>query len=348
MPRAATNVRISRLITEVSRTIRRDRGSPEESRGPALHEGVTMVDQARFREAERHLWNTLGLDPTERRVHLNTIDVDVRVQETGAGPPVLFVHGGTTSGMSWATLAARLTGFRCILVDRPGTGTSQPLLERIDREALPKLGKALIVDVLDALGLDAAHVVATSLGGFLALHTCAAQPDRVRRMVQFSWPMGAPNPKLPGFFRAAAVPGVSELMGVVPPNERSVRKLFQLLGHGPSLADGRITDEDVAAYLALLRNTDTMRNEAAFARAIMTPTGKLHPNVLPDDLVSSITTSTLFLWGENDPFGGEAVARRLVDLMPNTALEMLPGAGHAPWLDDLDYCSAATARFLNA
>ena len=306
-----------------------------------------MVDQARFREAERHLWDTLGLNPTERHVHLNTVDADVRLQETGAGPPVLFVHGGTTSGVSWATLAARLTGFRCILIDRPGTGASQPLPERIDRETLPKLGEDLIVDVLDALGLDDVHLVATSFGGYLALHTCAAHPDRVRRMVQFSWPVGAPNPKLPGFFRAAAVPGVSELMGVVPPSERSVRKLFGLLGHGPSLADGRITDEDVTAYLALLRNTATMRNDAAVARAIMTPTGKLHRDVLPDDLVSSIDTPTLFLWGENDPFGGEAVARRLVDLMPNTVLEMLPGAGHAPWLDDLDYCATATARFLN-
>ena len=136
-------------------------------------------------------------------------------------------------------------------------------------------------------------------------------------------------------------------MGVVPPNERSVRTLFGLLGHAASLADGRIAPVEVEAYLALLRNTDTMRNEMAAPRTIMNRAGKLHPHLLPDDLMSSITTPTLFLWGENDPFGGEAVARRLVDLMPNGVLEMLADAGHAPWLDELDYCAAATRRFLS-
>ncbi len=306
-----------------------------------------MANQARFLESERHLWNTLGVTPSERRVHLARIDVDVRIQEIGDGPPVLFVHGGTTSGISWATMAARLTGFRSILLDRPGTGASEPLADRLDADSLPKLGEALIVDVLDALELKSAHLVATSLGGYLALRTCAAHPHRVQRMVQFSWPMGAPNPKMPGFFRVSAVPGVSAVMGAVPPNERSVRMLFELLGHGPSIADGRITPADLTAYLSLLRDTNTMRNEMAAPRTIMNWAGKLHPHLLPDDLVSSITTPSLFLWGENDPFGGEAVARRLVDLMPNTALEMLAEAGHAPWLDELDYCTKATARFLN-
>jgi pimeloyl-ACP methyl ester carboxylesterase len=306
-----------------------------------------LVNQVRFLEAERQLWDWIGVTPIERTVHLARNDVDVRVREIGEGPPVLFVHGGTTSGMSWATLAARLGGFRCLMFDRPGTGVSEPLSAKLDVESLPRLGESLIVDVLDALDLESAHLVATSLGGYLALHTCAARPERVPRMVQFSWPMGAPNPKLPAFFRMSAVPGVAWVMGVVPPNNRSIRTLFGLLGHGPSLADGRIAQVELDAYLALLRDTDTMRNEMAAPRAIMNLPGRLHRHLLADDLVSSITTPTLFLWGENDPFGGEAVARRLVDLMPNAVLEMLPDAGHAPWLDELDYCAKATARFLS-
>ena len=306
-----------------------------------------MVNQARFLDAERKLWESLGVTPTSRRIHLPRNDVEARIQEIGEGPPVLFVHGGTTSGMSWAMLVARLTGFRCILLDRPGTGASQPLAARIDVESLPTLGETLIVDVLDALELDSAHLVATSLGGYLALRSCASHPERVQRMLQFGWPMGAPNPKMPGFFRFSAAPGVSAVMGSVPPNERSVRTLFGLLGHGPSIADGRITTFDLTAYLSLLRDTETMRNEMAAARAIMSWSGKLHPHLLPDDLLSSITTPTLFVWGENDPFGGDAVARRLVDRMPDAILEMLPGAGHAPWLDELDYCAGAVTRFLN-
>ena len=305
-----------------------------------------MGDQARFFEAERELWNSLGVSPVERRVHLARNDVEIRLQEVGAGPPVVFVHGGTTSGMSWAMLAARLGEFRCILLDRPGTGASASMRTRLDVQGLSSLGETLIVDTLDALELDSAHLVATSLGGYLALRTCAAASERVRSMVQFSWPMGAPNPRLPGFFRLSAVPGLAALMGGMRPTERSVRILFGLLGHGPSLVDGRITAADFAAYLALLRETDTMSNEMAAPRAIMNWYGKLHADLLADDLIASIATPTLFLWGENDPFGGEEVARRLVDLMPNSVLEMLPGAGHAPWLDELDRCASATSQFL--
>ena len=49
----------------------------------------------------------------------------------------------------------------------------------------------------------------------------------------------------------------------MPANERSVRMLFRRLGHGPKLKDGRITQEDLDCYLAMLRYTDTMRNEIA-------------------------------------------------------------------------------------
>lgn len=42
----------------------------------------------------------------------------------------------------------------------------------------------------------------------------------------------------------------------------------------------------------------------------------------------------------------EDAARQLVARMPNAELELLPGAGHAPWLDDLDRCVTGTSRFL--
>ena len=54
----------------------------------------------------------------------------LRVQELGDGPPILFIHGANTSGTSWATLAAKLPSFRCLLLDRPGTGLSPALPAR--------------------------------------------------------------------------------------------------------------------------------------------------------------------------------------------------------------------------
>ena len=155
------------------------------------------MNEAAYRAAEQRLWRSLGVDPVERWIHLARNDVDVRIQELGTGHPALFLHGANTSGASWGSLAARLTGSRCLVLDRPGTGLSKPLARRIDACSLTEIADTLVADILDALELPTAHLVATSLGGYVALRAAAASPDRVDRMVQFSWPVGAPVPHLP-------------------------------------------------------------------------------------------------------------------------------------------------------
>jgi 2-hydroxy-6-oxonona-2,4-dienedioate hydrolase len=305
------------------------------------------MNEMMYREAERRLWESKGVIPTERQIHLQRNDVTVRILEVGDGPAVVFVHGGNVAATSWAALVARLQGFRCILVDRPGCGLSSRLPFRLDSESLPRSASTLVVDVLDALSLESAHLLGTSFGGYIGLQTAAAHPERIGRMVQFSWPIGAPNARTPAFMRMAAVRGVGRLMTMVPPNERTVRAIFRSIGHRESLKSGRITPEDVAWYLALLRHTDTMRNEFAWGRALMSPVRGLKREVeFPDAFLASVTTPTLFLWGENDPFGGAEVARRVVARVPSAELVLLPGAGHAPWLDELDRCVDATAGFL--
>lgn len=307
---------------------------------------IAPPNEIRYRAAEIRLWRWVGATPTERRLHLTGNDVTVRVQEVGEGPPVVFVHGANTSGASWAALAARLDGFRSILLDRPGTGLSGSLARRLDATTLPAFGDSLVLEVLDALDLPSAHLVATSFGGYMALRTAAAHPERVERMVQFSWPVGAPNPHLPGFMRLAGLPLVGRLMATLPASERTVRMIFRQMGHGPSLDAGRITPADIDAYVALLRDTDTMRNELTPSRAFVSPIRGLNRLLLPDSVLASVTTPTHFLWGERDPFGGPETGRALVDRMPNATIEIVPEAGHAPWLDDLDTCVAVVGRFL--
>ena len=106
----------------------------------------------RFREAEGRLWHSVGVVPQERRVQLRTGE-NVRVQETGDGPPVLFVHGASNAGTSWMSLMAALHGFRCIALDRPGCGLSDPIAggPLHDIDAVESYADALLSDVLDAL-----------------------------------------------------------------------------------------------------------------------------------------------------------------------------------------------------
>jgi 2-hydroxy-6-oxonona-2,4-dienedioate hydrolase len=260
---------------------------------------------------------------------------------------VAFVHGANTSGASWAVLAARLPEFRCILIDRPGTGQSPPPEPPLDIETLPAFADALVIDVLDALGVESAHLVATSFGGYIALRTAATHGDRIDRMVLFSWSAGLPVDRIPAFMRLMTLPGIGRLAAALPQNEGSVRRIFRGLGHGPALDDGRITPEDIACFLALVRDTDTMRNEVAMGRALIKPLGGLDRMRLPDSLLEAIRAPTYLLWGENDPFGGADVARTVVGHLRDAQLEILPGAGHAPWLDDLDRCVDVTREFLS-
>jgi pimeloyl-ACP methyl ester carboxylesterase len=309
---------------------------------------IEPVDEPAYRAAEERLWDTLGVRPGERRLTLAATGARVRIQEVGSGPPILFVHGANTSGLSWATLAARLTGRRSILVDRPGTGLSEPLPRRLDAATLPTFADAFVADVLDALGIEAADLVATSLGGYIGLRSAAAHPTRIRRMVQFSWPVGAPTDHLPAFLRIASLPGVGRLMAAIPASERTARAIFRQVGHGPSLDAGRITGADLDAYVALLRHTDTLRNEVAPARAFVSPIRGLDRLLLPAAVLAAIRAPTRFIWGGRDPFGSAATARALVAAIPGAELELLPDAGHAPWLDDLAGCARSVAAFLDA
>jgi pimeloyl-ACP methyl ester carboxylesterase len=305
------------------------------------------MNESAYRVAERRLWHSIGARPTERRIHLDRIGVDVRLQELGTGPPVLFIHGVATSGVSWAGLAARAVGFRCLVLDRPGTGLSQPLGRPVDPMTLARLGDVLVSDVLDALEIPSAHLVASSFGGYMALRSAAATPQRVERMVQFSWPVGAPTPTLPLFLRAMSIPGFRRLVEAVPRTERSMRMLFRQLGHRDKLADGRISAEDLACYVALMQHTETLRHEFAPARALISPIRGLARLHLPDDVLGRVQCPTVFIWGGRDPFGGEAVGRALVDRMPTAEFDLMPDAGHSPWLDDMAACVTKMTGFLS-
>jgi 2-hydroxy-6-oxonona-2,4-dienedioate hydrolase len=304
------------------------------------------MNDAAYRAAEARLWRSVGVQPIEHTIHLERNGVDARVQEIGSGPPVLFIHGANTSGASWVRVVAALAGFRCLVLDRPGTGLSPPIGRPVTPTTLPEIGDTLVVDVLDAFDLPSAHVVAASFGGYIALRSAAAWPARIDRMVHLSWSLGAPTDGLPLFLRVVSLPGMGRLMAAMPSTERSVRMIFRGLGHGPKLDDGRLTQEDIDCYLAMLRHTDTRRNEFAPARSLVSPVRGLYRLLLDDDTLSRISAPTLFIWGERDPFGGADVARAFVARIPRAELELVPGAGHTPWIDDLDRCVRAVSEFL--
>ena len=168
-------------------------------------------------DAERRLWVHIGVTPTERWVMLRS-GGRVRVQEIGTGPPFVLLHGVCIAGTSWCTLAAALPDVRCILVDRPGCGLSDAIVGGPLRNlnSVERYADQLLGDLLDVLELDTTAVGATSYGGLFAFRGAAAAAERVTKLIEYSWLIGAPSGAAPFAARLAAVPGVQSLMTRIP------------------------------------------------------------------------------------------------------------------------------------
>ncbi|MFL5717701.1 MAG: alpha/beta fold hydrolase [Chloroflexota bacterium] len=212
---------------------------------------------------------------------------------------------------------------------------------------LSALGGSLVPDLLDGLGLDTAVVVATSFGGYFAFRGALAEPGRVRRIVEFGWSLGAPPGRMPWAMRLATVPVLSGPVSRMPVNERVVRSMFRAVGLRQAIDGGQISSASIRAYAALLNDTDTMRNEQELGRALVSPLRGIDGRLqLSETERASIRQPVRFIWGDGDVFGGPDIARDLVRPFPDARLEIVPGAGHSPWMDDAELAAALVKRSL--
>lgn len=299
--------------------------------------------------AEARLWDSLGVQPVERRVDLARLGINVRVTEVGEGPPAVFIHGATVAGSSWADLAARLPGVRCLLVDRPGCGRSEPLREPGDFDSWAEAAGALIVDVMDAFDLESAAVVATSLGGYYGVRGAALHPHRVERMVLVGWVLGTPGTQPPMWLRLGATKPMARLGARMPVSVGSVKRLLRQAGLRRAIDEGRMGDEALAWVAALFTDTDTLFNETVATPRLSSLLGGWDPRLFHDDeTLAGVRAPTCVVYGEEDPFGTVTAAQELGRRIPNAEVHVLPRAGHAPWLDAPEEVAQIVSEFLGA
>lgn len=114
------------------------------------------------------------------RAYVTTRAGQLHLYQCGRGDAVLMLHETPRSACSFAPLAAKLgKRFHCIAPDTPGFGMSDPLPPDATMEDLA----ALMVELLDRLQIDRAHLIGFHTGNKIAAAMAAHHPDRVGDVV---------------------------------------------------------------------------------------------------------------------------------------------------------------------
>ena len=306
-------------------------------------------DLSKFLAAEKALWSKYGITPTERRVKLRGGN-EVRIQQVGDGPPLVFIHGVVVAGSSWVLLADALKNdFSCLLVDRPGCGLSDPIPGGPTQtsDGFKQSADELTVDVLDGLGLETAPVACTSMGGFFGLRAAIANPDRISKVVSYSWAMGSPMANVPMMMRLGSPRPMKALMIRIPIGAPAIKLMFKQVGMKRAIETGTFDDDMIAWSIAVMKHTETLRSET-LNNPFISLRG-LNPEVLlTDEELARLRSPVLLLWGEEDTNAGELEAKAFAARLPDATLEIVREAGHAPWIDQLNFCADRTRSFMAA
>jgi 3-oxoadipate enol-lactonase len=230
----------------------------------------------------------------------------------GSGTPLLFITGFAISSAVLApVIDIYADRFDCIVYDNRNSGRSQAPLRPTSIPALA--GDA--ATLLDALGLESAHVYGVSMGGMIAQELALRFPERVRGLVLGCTTPGGPQ---------AARPGLADLRRLADPSPRELRD--PLAGWPASLLfSPRFRCEQPDQVRRLLKLFFVHR-PPPHGIAAHWWASFFHDTVSRLDQIQS---PTLVIHGELDAMSPLANSVLLADRIPDAELQILAGAGHA-------------------
>ncbi len=308
---------------------------------------MNATQRQRYRSAEKALFQAHGLAKEEHFVEIPSLGIRVRVQVAGKGTPLLFVHGGPNAGSTWAALVSLLPDFQCMLLDRPGCGLSEPLdVANLSASVLTHWITTILDTVLNHFGVRKAVLVGSSMGGYWTLRYTLSRPERVVGLVLEGCPALVEGMVVPAFMKSLTYPVLRWLIPRLPTTRSYARKMLRDIGHAAAVADGRISEPFIAWYVALVNDTDTMQHDVALINRVLVG-GRMHPEyILKDADIQQVTIPTLWLWGEDDPFGDVDLGQRIHRGMSHSHFMGFPNSGHLPWLDASEEHAKAVRAFV--
>jgi pimeloyl-ACP methyl ester carboxylesterase len=252
--------------------------------------------------------------------HVERAGVRLHWDSRGSGSPVLLIMGATySSAMWWPLLDALSAQHQVISFDNRGTGdsTCTPVASISDMA-----GDALAV--LDAAGVDRAHVYGVSLGGVVAQQFALEFPERVRSLVLgCTGILTADKPR---------APKALQLLFRLP---RRLRLALGRRGYGPACPPERIAQDQ-----AVLRVERTDRI------GLVAQQDALRAYAVGREEIAGLTMPALVLHGTADKLVRLAWGEELAATLPNARLVTYDGAGHNYLVAAGDRANADVLEFL--
>jgi len=249
----------------------------------------------------------------------------VDVIEAGSGPDLLFLHGLWGLRADDALLQALAKTHRVVAPHLPGLGKSSGDEEIVDLWGL----LYYLLDLLDALNVRDATVVAHSLGALIAPELVAMQPDRFRRLVLIA-PFGLWN---------AAHPNEDIFVQKDRPDELKARVF-----HDPTHPAA------IEMFSPTVAAEDNTRVLVERARLYQTAAKYLWP--IPDrglrKRAHRVTLPTLIAWGRHDRVSPVEYAEDFEALFPQATVQIFEQSGHYPQIEEAGALIAAVTGFLDA
>ena len=249
---------------------------------------------------------------------------DVRDAGPRDGEPVVLLHGFPQDSAAWDRVAPGLhqAGLRTLAPDQRGCSPMARPRGR-GRYRLRET-TADVLALLDAAGLESAHVVGHDWGGIVAWALGAWHPDRVRTLT------------------ALSVPHPAAMAKSMVTSDQALRSLYILAFQVPFLPERLLLSSGGAPLRRILRNGGLPPEAAAHYAGRMREPGALSAmlgwyRALPlsrRDPVGRVRVPTLHVWSTGDAFLGRAATEataRFVDAPYR--LEVLEGISH--WIPEL-------------
>lgn len=240
--------------------------------------------------------------------------------EAGSGDVLLMIHGSGPGVTGWANFQGNLPVFaphyRCLIIDLPGYGQSDPVAGPPVPEAV-----AACLRLLDQLNIDRAHIIGNSLGGIVGSHIAAQHPQRVNRFVTIGG-IGL------NIFSAFPGEGLNLLTAFAedPTRERLEQWLRSMVYDQAIVTEELIeqrfrqaTEPTTLATTRALYSREAIGAIAQFRRANGAET-VAH--------LSAIQAPTLITWGRDDRVSPVDISLLPMRMIPNAELHIFPNCGH--------------------